>query len=145
MAYEKKLVYSLNELDVIAREIISFMPKAQAFTFSGSLGAGKTTVIKQCLRASGVSHNITSPTFNYVNIYENDRGQVFYHFDLYRIVSLDVFKSAGFDEFLYQPKSWSFIEWPDIIMPLLDHAVCHVVLNYHQDENKRVAAISYAI
>lgn len=39
-------------------------------------------------------------------------------------------ETAGFNEFLYQPNSWAFIEWPQIIAPLLIKRVAHIELDY---------------
>ncbi len=135
----KQLVYSLDQLDQAVELIYQQMQYCKIITFTGVLGAGKTTLIRALLRRCGIQEVIASPTFTYVNIYENESGQMFYHFDCYRINSLNDFKSAGFDEYLYQPHSWAFIEWPEVIDPLLTNAVCRVHLDYQGDA--RVLAI----
>ena len=137
----KEIVYSLQEQDKIIEELKNLMQKYHVFACSGPLGAGKTTTIKALLRSCGVTDPITSPTFTYVNVYENDKGERFYHFDLYRISSIEEFQSQGFDEYLYQPNSWSFIEWPEVIMPLLTHNICFVFFDYYEDPDKRVIRI----
>ena len=86
---------------------------------------------------------ITSPTFTYVNRYKNESDQTFYHFDCYRLGSLDDFVLAGFDEYLYEPNSWSFIELPEVVMPLLKKNVCHVVIE-HKGPESRQFAISFS-
>lgn len=136
------IIFSLQELDVIVQVLKELMPKYRVFTFIGPLGAGKTTVIKKLLRACGITRNITSPTFIYLNDYQNKEDQTFYHFDLYRIKSLEEFQLNGFDEYVYQPNSWTFIEWPEVIKPLLTHQVCEVKLDYHQEPDKRIATIT---
>jgi len=129
----EKIIYGLNELDTIVLELIKKMRTAQVLTFTGPLGAGKTTVIRELLKQCGITQSVTSPTFTYVNRYQNLEGQTFYHFDLYRIESIDDFISGGFDEYLYQPNSWAFIEWPELIIPLLTHDVCHVAIDYPEE------------
>ncbi|HSW73991.1 MAG TPA: tRNA (adenosine(37)-N6)-threonylcarbamoyltransferase complex ATPase subunit type 1 TsaE, partial [Candidatus Limnocylindria bacterium] len=128
--------YSLDEIDKVVLFLRSQLDRCQVYTFSGVLGAGKTTLIQQLLQASGVQDPVTSPTFTYVNIYENKLGQTFYHFDCYRIASVDSFLEAGFGEYLYAPNSWAFIEWPQVVMPLLYQNVCHVKIDYYEG-NKR--------
>jgi len=140
MVVDKKIVYGLEELDAIVDYITTLMMQCTVFTFEGSLGAGKTTLVRALLRKCGITSGITSPTFNYVNRYENAQGQSFYHFDLYRIDTLDDFLAAGFDEYLQMPNSWSFIEWPHVVMSLLTNNVCHIKLDYHDD--KRVATFT---
>lgn len=135
-----QIVYGLDQISQIAEYIRSLMPSCSVITFSGPLGAGKTTIIRELLHQVGVQEPITSPTFTYMNVYTNKSGQKFYHFDLYRIDSLEAFCDAGFDEYLYQPNSWALIEWPEPIMSILTHDVCHVTIDYFYE--KRIAYMS---
>lgn len=139
----KEIIYSLEQQDAVIQELKNLMATYQVFACSGPLGAGKTTTIKALLHRCGITVPITSPTFTYVNMYENNDGERFYHFDLYRIGSIEEFQAQGFDEYLYQGNTWSFIEWPEVIEPLLTHDVCHLFFDYHEDENKRVLKIAY--
>ncbi len=131
---KETIVYGLQQVPQTAEHLLEHLPFCQVMTFTGSLGAGKTTLIRELLHKVGIQGPITSPTFTYLNLYVNQAGQKFYHFDLYRIENLEAFCLAGFDEYLYQPNSWAFIEWPEPIMPLLTHDVCHVVLEYSDDK-----------
>ena len=140
-SYKKEIIYSLD--DLVIQELKNAMATCQVFAITGPLGAGKTTTIKALLRSCGVAGTITSPTFTYVNEYTNDQGERFYHFDLYRIGTVEEFQSQGFDEYLYQGQSWSFIEWPEVIMSLLTHNVCFVSFDYHDDPDKRIVTIEY--
>ncbi len=141
---KKRLTYAFDERQRAVEELKKLLPQCSVMTFTGDLGTGKTTLIRALLRACGVEHTITSPTFTYVNIYENKRGERFYHFDLYRIKTIDEFQQMGFDEYLHQPDSWAFIEWPEVIMPLLDNGVCQVTLDYHREQNKRIMQVKCA-
>ncbi len=138
MNSEKKIVYSLDEIDKVVLFLRSQFDRCQVYTFSGVLGAGKTTLIQKLLQASGVQDPVTSPTFTYVNIYENKVGQLFYHFDCYRILSVDAFLEAGFGEYLYAPNSWAFVEWPQVVMPLLYQNVCHVKIDYCGNDKREL-------
>jgi len=139
--HKKELVYAYEDLDLVVKELERAMATCQIFALIGPLGAGKTTVIQKILRDCGVTTTITSPTFAYVNEHSNSQGQKFYHFDLYRISSVQEFQEQGFDEYLYQPNSWAFIEWPQVIKPLLTHNVCFVSFDYHEELDKRVVMI----
>lgn len=134
MREHKELIYSLETIDKAVQILYGLLGKCSVFTFTGTLGAGKTTLIGHLLQRCGVLEPITSPTFTYLNIYTNDKGEHFYHFDLYRMHSLAEFLDAGFDEYLYAPQSWAFIEWPEIVMPLLKHNVCDISLDYYDDK-----------
>lgn len=128
---ETSLSFTLNELEMIANNLYLLKDRYKVYTFSGPLGAGKTTMVKELIKQFGVTTAIVSPTFSYVNVYENTQGQLLYHFDLYRLAHLQEFLEAGFDEFLYLNKSWTFIEWPEIITPLLTHQVCTITIDYN--------------
>ena len=65
-------------------------------------------------------------------------GFKFYHFDLYRLKNLDEFLSAGFDEYLYDQDAIVFIEWPEIIEPILGSGSCLVKIDYNSDAKKRL-------
>lgn len=130
--------YSLDTIDTVVEVLHGLMPQCAVFTFTGPLGAGKTSLVKKLLKRCGIEEVITSPTFTYFITYHNEKGETFYHFDLYRLKSLEEFRAVGFDEYLYNPNSWCFIEWPEIIMPLLTHQVCHVTIDYLSDFERQL-------
>ncbi len=136
---KKERTYSLDQIDEIVELLYKQMATCAVFTFTGPLGAGKTALIKRLLARCGVKEVVTSPTFTLMAIYSNTEGERFYHFDLYRLDTIHDFQSAGFDEYLYNPVSWAFIEWPEIIRPLLTHSVCHVTLDYASEAERHIA------
>lgn len=129
--------YTLDAIEPIVDELYELFKTADVMTFSGPLGAGKTTLVQHLLRRCGVTGAIASPTFSYVHTYRVD-GQLFHHFDLYRLQNMDDFVQAGFDEYLYQPGAQVLIEWPEIIEPLLGRRRRRVVLEYVDEETRRV-------
>ncbi len=139
---KKELIFSRHEISDVVALLSKKLSICSVMTFTGPLGAGKTTLISHLLKECGVNEPITSPTFNYVNVYENTKGELFYHFDLYRVAFLDQFINAGFNEFLYAKNSWALIEWPEVIMPLLTHDVCSVTIDYAEHEKRRVHIVS---
>lgn len=141
-----KILYSLDQMQDVVKKLRQYIKHSAVMALTGSLGAGKTTLVHHFLRSYGITQEISSPTFTYVNIYSTHAGFTFYHFDLYRIASVDEFLQAGFDEYLYQPNSLALIEWPEVIEPLLTHAVCHVVLAYADDlEESRIMNIELQV
>jgi len=78
----------------------------------GTLGAGKTTLIKSFMGSLGVKENITSPTFNIVKTYRVEKLRVF-HVDLYRLSSIHEF--LDLDLPLNEEDTLFFIEWSDMI------------------------------
>ena len=128
----KKVIYSLEEIHLAASAIIDSLAKYKIFAISGSLGAGKTTLIQEVLRELGVKNVVSSPTFTYVNVYQNNKNEKFCHFDLYRLNSPQFFLESGFEEYIYAQENWSFIEWPEIIKNILPKdTTCFVSIEYH--------------
>jgi len=141
MPFEKRVIIDREDLAEVIDYLKQKMSFCKVFAFSGALGAGKTVVIRELLRKCGISGIVTSPTFTYLNSYKNKQGETFYHFDLYRIKNLKDFLGSGFDEYLYIENSWSFIEWPEVILSLLTHSSCFVDIIYHKDPDKRILTI----
>lgn len=129
--------YRHDQIDTLVADLSVVLEPISVVTLTGSLGAGKTTLVQALLRTFGVKGAIASPTFSYVHHYAVD-GKSYYHFDLYRLTTMDDFITMGFDEYIYQPHSKSFIEWPEVIMPLLTHDVCHLALDYVDEETRSI-------
>lgn len=108
--------YGLEEIDSIAEKLLSLLEKGIVL-FNGDMGSGKTTLIASLMAALGSKDNVTSPTFSIVNEYVTPEGKA-YHFDFYRIESIDEALNFGVDEYIGSNK-WQFIEWPERISPLL--------------------------
>ena len=65
----------------------------------GDLGAGKTLFVQSLAHTLGVEGEVTSPTFNLMNVYEGICP--IYHFDLYRLETTE------------DPEGIVVIEWSD--------------------------------
>jgi tRNA threonylcarbamoyladenosine biosynthesis protein TsaE len=134
--------YTYDQLDHIIKLYADILKKKRIITFTGGLGAGKTTFIRHLLTHWGVPESaITSPTFTYVNIYTNNQSNTFYHFDLYRLKTVQEFMMAGFHEYMHNPQAQSLIEWPELIMGLLKNSVAHCIFEYGEQENERTLTI----
>lgn len=122
--------YSVDQLSQASDLLWPLFEKNQVMTLTGSLGAGKTTLAQALLRKAGVTGPMQSPTFTYLSVYRTPSKLTVYHFDLYRLLRIQDFVQAGFDEYLYQDDAKVLIEWPEIVMPLLTHDVCYVTIEY---------------
>ncbi len=131
-------IFVISDLAEIAKMILESAKNIQVIALKGTLGTGKTTLAIEMLRQLGVKSEMQSPTYTYIQAYQNDINEFFYHFDLYRLKDKQAFLFAGFDEFLYQPNSLVIIEWPEIVESLLDHSVCCVELNYIDDVTRKI-------
>ena len=105
---------------VSALEILRATEPHRVFAFDGQMGAGKTTFIKKLCEEMGTVDVVNSPTFAIVNVYDVEqpyRGEV-YHFDCYRLKDIREAMDFGAEEYLYSG-NYCFIEWPEMIEPLL--------------------------
>jgi len=141
MSIKKKFIVGLGEINQVVDFLKNQFKVCKVFAFYGPLGAGKTTLVRNLLRSCEIEEPITSPTFTYLNLYKNKAEKKFCHFDLYRIEKLKDFLAAGFDEYLSDPEIITFVEWPEIIEPLLQEGVCRVKIDYHPDSEKRVVNV----
>jgi len=112
-----ELIYSLEEIDAIANQIITANPN-KVLLFNGERGVGKTTLIKYLAKNLGVNEVTSSPTFSLVNEYQISENQYIYHFDVYRLKNEMEAMDMGIDEYLYSG-NWCFIEWSEKIPNLI--------------------------
>ena len=109
---------SLSQLDAVAQGLLDTFADERFFAFFGSMGVGKTTLIKALCRALGSDDNVCSPTFAIVNEYTGGDGKAIYHFDFYRLKSIDEAYDIGYEEYFYSG-CHCFTEWTEKIEPLL--------------------------
>lgn len=107
-------IASLQDLPQAAHEFVKLIDQNSVFAFRGNMGAGKTTFISALCQALGVdADDISSPTFAIVNEYRSDTtAELIYHFDLYRIESLDEAIEIGIEDY-FDSGALCLIEWPD--------------------------------
>lgn len=111
--------HSLDDLHLVADKLIKLANKHRVIAFTGNLGAGKTTLIREILAKLSISDFLGSPTFSLVNEYTNKNGETLFHFDFYRIKNEEEALDIGYNEYLEKKDTWVFIEWPERIENLL--------------------------
>lgn len=80
------------------------------FYLDGNLGTGKTTLVREILKAMGWRGAVKSPTFSILEEYQIANKDVF-HSDLYRLDSQNDFEMLGI-EINANSRGIFFIEWP---------------------------------
>jgi tRNA threonylcarbamoyladenosine biosynthesis protein TsaE len=132
---------NLNELDVVAKEILEFIKEQNIVAIEGKMGAGKTTLIKSVCKELGVHETVSSPTFALVNEYTDAEGESVFHFDFYRIKKLEEVYDIGYEEYFYSG-NFCFIEWPEMITELLPEY--HTIIKIEVGENEeRILTCEY--
>ncbi|MDX1653371.1 MAG: tRNA (adenosine(37)-N6)-threonylcarbamoyltransferase complex ATPase subunit type 1 TsaE [Brumimicrobium sp.] len=114
----KFLARSEKDLITIATEFLKLYDGHRIFAFRGEMGSGKTTFISYLARAMGITDEVSSPTYGYLNEYESPVYGMVYHFDLYRIASDEEAYDIGLEEYLYG-EDYVFLEWAENIHNLL--------------------------
>ena len=79
---------------------------------TGDLGTGKTQFVKGFARGLGVIERVHSPTFALAIEYHGGRLPLF-HLDLYRLENAQQVFSAGLDEYIYQHRGVTIVEWAE--------------------------------
>lgn len=117
---------NLNDLDTIASKLLKKYPNNRIFAFFGEMGAGKTTFIKTICTRLGTTDEVTSPTFSIVNEYLLADKESVFHFDFYRLKSIEEAFDLGYEDYFYSD-SFCFIEWPEKIEKILPDNTVNVI------------------
>ena len=108
--------FNVSDLPHIAKEILLKVPNKTLLLY-GTMGVGKTTLIKEISKQLGVTDIINSPTFSLVNEYEIVNDKI-YHFDFYRIKTEEEALDIGIEDYFFS-EYWKLIEWPEKVSNLL--------------------------
>jgi tRNA threonylcarbamoyladenosine biosynthesis protein TsaE len=136
------MIIKIDSLENIADAAKKFLAEAgdrRVFAFHGGMGAGKTTFIKALCSELGVTEVVASPTFAIVNEYMAQNGEPVYHFDLYRVKTMDEACDFGCEDYFYSG-SYCFIEWPELVEPLLPDDTADVCITV-DDEGLRAVEL----
>lgn len=105
------VTHSPEETAHLAGTIGKIIREGTVICLDGELGVGKTLFVRAIARTLGVESDVTSPTFNLMNIYEAACPIV--HFDLYRITSEEELEDIGFYEYAEATEGIVLIEWAE--------------------------------
>jgi len=127
--------YSLKELHSVAKQLIKSL-KSKTILLYGDMGVGKTTLIKELVKALGSTDEVSSPTYSIVNEYELINDKI-YHFDLYRIKSIEEAYNFGIEDYL-DSNHWIIIEWPELIEDLIIDNFDIVILTLNENNTRKL-------
>jgi len=107
----------------LGRKIGAFLVPNDVVCLTGTLGAGKTTLIQGIAEGAGVKDYVTSPTFIIINEY---KGRIpFFHVDLYRLDNEEQIEDLGIEEY-FERGGACVIEWAEKLgklKPKLSHEI----------------------
>ena len=105
-------ISNLKQTESLGKQIGEFLVNFNGlaiFYLDGNLGTGKTTLVREILKAMGWQGAVKSPTFSILEEYQIANKDVF-HFDLYRLDSQNDFEMLGI-EINANSRGIFFIEW----------------------------------
>lgn len=132
----KIICKSLDELPEAAQSLLQAHANKRLFAFNGSMGAGKTTFIKEICKFLGVDSMVNSPTFSIVNEYFTTEGDSVYHFDFYRIKKKEEIMDIGYEEYMFSG-NYCLMEWPEKIEELLPENIVYVTIKENLEDASR--------
>jgi tRNA threonylcarbamoyladenosine biosynthesis protein TsaE len=132
-------VKNVDDLGAAAHKFVEAMGDETVYAFYGEMGAGKTTFINALCRALGVEDDVTnSPSFSIINEYRSDTtAELIYHFDLYRLESLDEAMDIGVEDY-FDSGALCLLEWPERIEAMLPDDTVNVTIRVNDDDSRDI-------
>lgn len=125
---------SVADTEKLASSIAKLIYPGLVIALNGDLGAGKTTFVRALIQHCCPGEIVNSPTFTLLNIHGSKLK--FYHFDLYRLASLEDIENIGGEELIPSRDGVTLIEWADRIPEILPEEYLQINI-FYQDQNVR--------
>lgn len=130
---------SVQETEQFAQSFSKKLQPGDILAFTGGLGAGKTAFVRGLAEGLGCTGEVSSPTFSLVHEYEG--AVALYHFDMYRIHTMDELYSTGFFDYLDQGGIMA-IEWSENIASVLEYEAVISVSIEPAGEDVRIITVN---
>lgn len=131
---------SPEETESIASSFSENLNPGDVIALYGGLGMGKTAFVRGLSKGLGTTDEVSSPTFALVHEY-NGKLPI-YHFDMYRITSLDDLYSTGFFDYL-ESGGIVITEWSENITDYLPENSIRIEISRGDEDNERVLKITH--
>lgn len=134
----EEIEFDLTRIAAAAEILLQRMGNRRKVALYGQMGAGKTTFVRAICQVLGAAGNVSSPTFSIVNEYSlNETGDAVYHLDLYRLKTLQEAMDIGVENYL-EDAAYCFIEWPELIEPLLPPDAVRIKFELVNDSQRKI-------
>ena len=130
-----KITHSKEETMSLAKDMANKLPDGTTLTFSGDLGAGKTTFVRGLAEGLNIKEVVQSPTFNIMKIYLKGSRPLI-HIDAYRLADIDT--DIGLDEYIGYETGITVIEWPMYISKLIPDNAIEVEINNLGNDDRQI-------
>lgn len=130
---------SVKETIEFGRKFAEKLKDGDVVCLEGDLGAGKTHFVKGIASGFGIDQEkVNSPTFTLINEYY---GEIpIFHFDCYRLKTIQEALEIGIEEYLYG-EGVSVIEWPSKIKEIIPEYAIQIEIK-HEGTSERGILIS---
>lgn len=129
------IIRDKSHLKKSAKKFLRLTAGKKIFAFFGSMGAGKTTIIKAICEALGATDTVTSPTFTIVNEYKTNSGESIFHIDFYRIKKREEVLDFGIEEY-FSSNAYCFLEWPELVEDILPPGTVNIKIIVDDNEHR---------
>lgn len=131
-------VFNVRQLDYFVRAFSKLVKPPMVILLVGDLGSGKTTFVKSLAKYLGSDAEVTSPTFTLLNEY--DGKFPIYHFDMYRLSSMEEAVAVGFEEYFDKSKldGVSIVEWPENVEGLINDVDFVIKIDKLDDNSRKI-------
>lgn len=137
------MLYSLEGTQNLAKKLAKELSPPCLLLLYGEIGVGKTTFTSFFLKFLGVNERISSPTFNIFFSYKDKYNRNIYHFDLFRLDSLEEVLLLDLEEYLNDLNSYVIIEWAEKIEDFLKYyKTIKIFFNYYSSKQRMIKILS---
>jgi len=126
---------SVNDTLKIGKVIAKNLREGNIVCLFGELGSGKTVLTKGIASALGIKRRkVISPSFVLIRQYSTAKIP-FYHFDLYRLKTIEEILDLGYEEYFYND-GITVVEWADRLKYLLPKEYLKIKLYIKSDSQR---------
>lgn len=127
---------SVEETIRIGTDFGKSLKAGDVVCLDGDLGAGKTHFVKGVAQYFGIDpEQVHSPTYTLIHEYEGDTPV--YHFDCYRLKSVQEALEIGAEEYFYG-EGVSLIEWPEKIKELIPEEAIWIKISHLSAAKRKI-------
>ncbi|HXY10823.1 MAG TPA: tRNA (adenosine(37)-N6)-threonylcarbamoyltransferase complex ATPase subunit type 1 TsaE [Terriglobales bacterium] len=132
------MTHSPEETVALGRELVALLTPPKLVVLRGSLGAGKTTLVKGIAEGfdAAAEDEVTSPTFTLVHEYRGPSVNV-YHIDLYRVDTPRQLETLGLDD-LVGEHNLLLVEWGDKFSRFVNESDLEIALERMGENDRKV-------
>ncbi len=124
---------SREQTQAFAEQFAKTLKSGDIVLLDGEMGAGKTVFAKGVAKGLAIEEEVTSPTYAYMNDYDG----VLFHYDCYRIESVEQAERLGLADY-FDMGGICLIEWSQNIAPLLPKGCIRVRIQKRGEEIRAI-------